>query len=116
MALRHFKAWCGLSCGLYGCRYVRSLLTILRQRKVIFCNVGPAGSVLISRDRAGSGGEDFPSVWYLKLEPNDDRFPVLDFEESYYRLDDYFCEWFNALPDLDALDKVRPKDSNFGLV
>ena len=24
--------------------------------------------------------------------------------------------WFNALPDLDEIDKTRPKSSNFGLV
>jgi hypothetical protein len=62
------------------------------------------------------GGEDTPSIWHLKLEPNDDRFPSVDFEETYYQLDDSFYAWFRALPDLDALDKVRPKTSNFGLV
>ncbi|MGB8261730.1 MAG: hypothetical protein WCE75_15315 [Terracidiphilus sp.] len=53
-------------------------------------------------------------MWYLKLEPNDDRFRTIEFEESYYRLDEVFYEWFRALPDLDALDKSRPKSSNFG--
>jgi hypothetical protein len=52
----------------------------------------------------------------LKLEPNDDRIPTLEFEETYYTLDDHFFAWFNALPDLDALDKTTPEKSNFGLV
>jgi len=61
------------------------------------------------------GGYETPSVWNLKIEPNDDRFPTIEFEESYYTLDDYFYAWFNALPDLDASDKQSPKTSNFGL-
>jgi hypothetical protein len=27
-----------------------------------------------------------------------------------------FYAWFNKLPDLDAMDKKREKDSNFGLI
>ena len=61
------------------------------------------------------GDENSPSVWHLKLEPNDDRFPTLDFEET-YRFDEAFYAWFNALPNLDALDKELSKPSNFGLV
>ncbi len=62
------------------------------------------------------GDENSPAVWHLKLEPNDDRFPILDIGETSYRLDGSFYSWFNALPDLNALDKLRPKNSNFGLV
>lgn len=62
------------------------------------------------------GDDETPSIWHLKLEPNDDRFPTIDFEETYYKLDDFFYSWFRALPDLDALDKIRPKVSSFGLV
>ena len=36
--------------------------------------------------------------------------------ESIYSFDKTFYEWFNKLPDLDALDKVNHKNSNFGLV
>ena len=61
------------------------------------------------------GGEDSPSVWHLVFESNDDRFSKLDIEEL-YRFDDFFYKWFNALADLDELDKTRPKPSNFGLV
>jgi len=63
-----------------------------------------------------NGGPEGGSTWCLKFEPNDDRFPIIEFEETYYRLDDYFRAWFNALPDLDELDKHRLKTSNFGLV
>jgi hypothetical protein len=62
----------------------------------------------------GSGRS--PDVWHLKVEPNDDQFPTLDFEESYYTFDEYFRTWFSALPDLDERDKTGPKPSNFGLV
>ena len=61
------------------------------------------------------GDDDSPNVWHLVLEPNDDRFPRLDIEEV-YRFDDSFYRWFNGLPDLDELDKRKPKKSNFGLV
>ena len=62
------------------------------------------------------GGDESPSIWHLKLEPNDDQFPALEFEERYYKLDDHFFAWFNTLSDLDALEKTRPRTSNFGLV
>jgi len=61
------------------------------------------------------GGYESPSVSHLVLEPNDDRFPKLDIDEL-YRFDDFFYHWFNALPDLDELDKHKLKPSNFGLV
>lgn len=61
------------------------------------------------------GDADSPSVWHLVLESKNDRFPKIDIQES-YRFDEYFYNWFNALPDLDELDKTKPKTSNFGLV
>jgi hypothetical protein len=60
------------------------------------------------------GGGTAPSTRYLKLEPDDDQLSPLKFEK-YYTFDDAFYQWFNKLPDLDALDKVKPKTSNFGL-
>jgi hypothetical protein len=61
------------------------------------------------------GDADSPSIWHLVLESNDDRFPKIDIQEI-YKFDDYFYHWFNALPDLDVLDKTKHKTSNFGLV
>jgi hypothetical protein len=61
------------------------------------------------------GDQNTPTVRHLVLEPNDDRFPKLDIEET-YRFDNSFYDWFNALPDLDELNKRSPKSSNFGLV
>jgi hypothetical protein len=52
---------------------------------------------------------------YLRLEPDDDRLPTMDFEKS-FTFDDSFYAWFNALPDLDADDKKGHKESDFGLV
>jgi hypothetical protein len=59
-------------------------------------------------------GEGGP-VWHFVLEPNDDCFPRLDFEEA-YQFDYFFYCWFDTLPDLDAFDKAAPEPSNFGLV
>jgi hypothetical protein len=55
------------------------------------------------------------STRYLKLEPNDDRLPILEFQQN-YDFDSSFYNWFYQLPDLDELDKTKPKKSNFGLV
>ena len=62
------------------------------------------------------GTDESPSIWYLKIESNDDRYAAIEFAESYYKLDEIFRTWFKSLPDLDELDKTRPKPSNFGLV
>lgn len=69
------------------------------------------------------GGDEGGSTRYLKLESNDDRLPTIDIAK-YFNFDDKFYQWFNALPDLDALDKQRREalekdphnNSNFGLV
>jgi hypothetical protein len=61
-------------------------------------------------------GDETPDAWHLKLEPIDDRFPELDFEEKQYALDDYFHAWFAALRDLDEIDQRGIKTSRFGLV
>jgi hypothetical protein len=58
---------------------------------------------------------EFGNSQYLRLVPNDDRLSPIEFE-SIYSFDKTFYEWFNKLPDLDALDKVNHKNSNFGLV
>jgi hypothetical protein len=54
------------------------------------------------------GGEDGGATHYLKLEPNDDRLPTLDFMWD-YDFDPAFYDWFKSLPDLDAVDKVKDK-------
>jgi hypothetical protein len=60
-------------------------------------------------------GEEGGSARYLKLVPDDDRLPTLDFMKN-YTFDDKFYLWFYELPNLDAEDKKVHKDSNFGLV
>jgi hypothetical protein len=61
------------------------------------------------------GGVEEGSTRYLKLVPDDDRLSPLEFEK-YFTFDDAFYQWFNKLPDLDAMDKMKHKDSGFGLV
>lgn len=63
----------------------------------------------------GAQGDGGGNTRYLKLEPNDDRLPTLEFSK-HYTFDDTFYRWFYELPDLDAEDKKVHKDSNFGLV
>ncbi len=75
----------------------------------------PIQSIKGRRRYLSRGDIDTPSVWHLVLEPDDDRYPKMDIEEL-YRFDEQFYNWFNALPDLDEIDKTRPKSSNFGLV
>jgi hypothetical protein len=58
---------------------------------------------------------DDGNAHYLKLETNDDRLPTLEFQID-YDFDSTFYDWFNQLPNLDELDKTKPKKSNFGLV
>lgn len=55
-------------------------------------------------------GED-GSTRYLKIEPNDDRLPTLNFVKG-YAFDRVFLSWFYSLPDLDS----QAKGSSFGLV
>jgi hypothetical protein len=52
---------------------------------------------------------------YLRLEPKNNRQPTLDFERD-FNFDQAFFAWFNALPDLDAIDEAARKTSKFGLV
>jgi hypothetical protein len=52
---------------------------------------------------------------HLVLVSNDDRLPALDFGK-YYTFDDTFFKWFYELPDLDAKNEKRSKNSSFGLI
>ena len=76
----------------------------------------PLGKIRGRRRYLDDGGAEMPRDWHLKVEPDDDRYPSLDFQESYYKFDAAFYDWFRSLPDLDELDKTRPKTSDFGLV
>jgi hypothetical protein len=78
-------------------------------------SVLPLDKIKGRRRYVSRGDENSPDVWHLVLEPNDDRYPKLDIEEL-YRFDELFYTWFNALPDLDEIEKTRPKASNFDLV
>jgi hypothetical protein len=80
----------------WGCRRVR-LESIAGRREYVVKGDGEGGSTR-----------------YLRLELGDGSAP-LDFGKSLYRFDNAFWVWFNQLPDLDARDKQKHKDSNFGL-
>jgi hypothetical protein len=49
----------------------------------------------------------------FKLEPNDRRLPTLKFDKD-YTFDRVFYDWFNKLPDLDAMDTAKPRDAGLG--
>jgi len=64
------------------------------------------------REYAVTGGyEGGGDTHYLKVEPNDDRLPTLDFIRD-YDFDSTFYAWFDALPDLNAADKQKRKASD----
>ncbi len=96
--------------------YVALSQSEIRRQSLFELQTLPFDKIRGRRRYLVKGDGKSPSVWHLKVEPNDDRFPVLDFEESYYTFDEYFRAWFSALPDLDERDKAGPKPSNFGLV
>jgi hypothetical protein len=75
----------------------------------------PFASIRGRREFVVRGNSESGSTRYLRLEPNDSH-PALEFGKNLYAFDAAFMEWFNTLPDLDAMDKVQHKDSNFGLV
>lgn len=74
----------------------------------------PISSIKCRRRYLSRGDTNSPDVWHLVLESEDDRYPKIDLEEL-YRFDEQFYRWFNALPDLDEIDKTRPKTSKFRL-
>jgi hypothetical protein len=84
-------------------------------RGLLGTRILPLDKIKGRRRYLSEGDEGSPDVWHLVLEPNDDRFPKLDIEEL-YKFDDSFYRWFTSLPDLDQLDRTRPKPSNFGLM
>jgi hypothetical protein len=51
---------------------------------------------------------------YFRLEPNDDRLKSLSFQQA-FTFDVAFFQWFNQLPDLDAADQKKEKESQPGL-
>jgi len=96
--------------------YVALSETEIRHQGLFKLQMLPFDKIRGRRRYLVKGDGKSPAVWHLKVEPNDDQFPTLDFEESYYTFDEYFRTWFGALPELDERDKTGPKPSNFGLV
>jgi hypothetical protein len=52
---------------------------------------------------------------YFKLEPNDNRLNSLSFRQA-FSFDEAFFQWFNKIPDLDAADEQKEKDSEPSLI
>lgn len=74
----------------------------------------PLDAIRGRREYVVRGGEE-GDYHGIKLEFNDDRFPLLD-SQRHFNFDEDFWRWFNQLPDLDVEDKKKKKTSNFGLV
>jgi len=108
-----------LFAGVFTIRAFRNFVclseTSIELRTLTAKSVLPFDKIKGRRRYVDRSGDEAPDVRHLVLVPNDDRFPRLDIEEL-YRFDDDFYRWFDALPDLDELDKYRLKTSNFGLV
>src|SRR5258708_24656770 len=71
----------------------------------------PYASIRGRRESVVRGDAESGNTRYLRLEPHDDH-PALEFGKNLYAFDATFREWFNSLPDLDAMDMVKHKDSN----
>jgi hypothetical protein len=84
------------------------LRTVFSRRRMPFDKIRGRRQYLSSDTEGGS-------TRYLKLESNEQTLPKLKFQKS-YSFDQYFYDWFNRLPDLDARDNGTQKGSNFGLV
>jgi len=82
----------------------------LRGRKGLALNAIRGRRTYLVRGMAPDGGGN---TTRLKVIPDDDRLPELDFQRD-YNFDAAFYEWFHGLSDLDAMDKER-KPNNFGL-
>lgn len=67
--------------------------------------------ILGRREYEAKGDGEGGSTRYLKIEPIGDHLPLLDFMKD-YDFDRSFYDWFEALPDLDAKDKVKGKRSS----
>jgi len=87
------------------------LKTIFARKSLPLSAIRGRREYVVRGGDADAGG----STRYLKLVPNDDRLPTLDFMKN-YTFDDVFYRWFYELPDLDVEDKKVHKDANFGLV
>jgi hypothetical protein len=61
------------------------------------------------REYANNWGRS--KTWYYCLVSNDDKLGTLDFEQD-FNFDEAFFSWFNQLPDLDAADEKRWKESS----
>lgn len=51
-------------------------------------------------------------IRYLQVIPRDPLLPVIKFQK-FYVFDAAFYAWYDDLPDLDAMDRMRNKDSAF---
>jgi hypothetical protein len=51
-------------------------------------------------------------IRYLQVVPRDSLMPVIKFQK-FYVFDAAFYAWYDDLPDLDAGDRTRKKDSEF---
>jgi hypothetical protein len=85
--------------------------SLFRRERLPLSGIRGRREFVVRGGSADTGG----STRYLKLVPNDDRLPALEFMKS-YSFDEAFFRWFNSLPDLDAEGSETHRDSNFGLV
>lgn len=84
-----------------------TLRTLFREKSL------PLDAIRGRRERIDVIGKSRSHSWILV--PEDDRLDELSFSRN-YNFDESFNAWFQSLPDLDALDKKRTRDANFGLV
>jgi hypothetical protein len=81
------------------------LQTLLYRRRLPFAAIrGRRICVTETRTRISFYVRKKRSLYRLKLESKDSRFPSLDFDKR-YNFDWKFYKWFSRLPDLDTIPK-----------
>jgi hypothetical protein len=80
--------------------------TLFRRRSL------PLAAIRGRREYMTRDSDGVPT-YYLRLIPNDNRLPVLEFTRT-YALDEAFFRWFYSLPGLNERDEPKSKFSFFG--
>lgn len=99
--------------GIVAILYSSTRAVALSDDAVVIGSVFGGRRVPVNGIRGRRGGVGSFRPRYVNLETDDDSDRIIGLARCAYNFDLAFYEWYNALPDLDALDRTSSK---FGLV